>query len=116
MTTAEVGNKLVELLKTNDFPTIYRTLYSHDIVSVEADGKEYVGMDAINAKNEWWETTMEVHSSENSNAFPHADGFAMTYKMDLTDKSSGQRFVMEEIGVYEVKDGKIVKERFYYAM
>jgi len=116
MTNLEIGTKLVELAKVHDYPTIYGTLYSPDIVSVEADGKEYVGMAAIEAKNAWWESTTEVHGMEVSNPFPHADGFAVIWKMDVTDKESGHRFVMEEVAVYEVTDGKITKERFYYSM
>jgi len=34
--------------------------------------------------------------------------------MDTTHKPSGQRNKMSEIGVYEVKNGKIVKEQFFY--
>lgn len=34
--------------------------------------------------------------------------------MDITMKGMG-RFTMEEICVYEVNDGKIVREDFFYA-
>jgi ketosteroid isomerase-like protein len=34
--------------------------------------------------------------------------------MDITHRASGQRNTMQELGVYEVKDGKIVKEQFFY--
>ena len=31
-------------------------------------------------------------------------------------KPTGQRFQMEEAGLYTVKDGAIVREEFFYAM
>jgi ketosteroid isomerase-like protein len=34
--------------------------------------------------------------------------------MDTTHKPSGHRSTTSEIAVYEVKDGKIVKEQFFY--
>jgi ketosteroid isomerase-like protein len=34
--------------------------------------------------------------------------------MHTTHKPSGQRSKMSELAVYEVKDGKIVKEQFFY--
>jgi len=116
MTAYEVGKKLVELARNNDYATIYADLYSPEIVSIEADGKEFVGMEAIAEKNAMWEATMEVHSTESSDAFPHADSFAVIWKMDVTQKESGHRFVMEEVAVYDVQDGRIVRERFFYSM
>jgi len=34
------------------------------------------------------------------------------YDADVTDKSSKQRRRMSEVGVYTVKDGKIIREEF----
>jgi ketosteroid isomerase-like protein len=34
--------------------------------------------------------------------------------MDITPKATGERIMMDEVGVYTVEDGKIVEERFYY--
>jgi ketosteroid isomerase-like protein len=36
--------------------------------------------------------------------------------MDTTHKPSGQRSKTSEIAVYEVQEGKIVKEQFFYDM
>jgi ketosteroid isomerase-like protein len=35
--------------------------------------------------------------------------------MDTTDKATGQRSQGREVAVYHVKDGKIVREEFYYS-
>jgi limonene-1,2-epoxide hydrolase len=34
------------------------------------------------------------------------------YDIDVTDKNSKKRMQMSEVGVYTVKDGKIVREEF----
>ncbi len=118
MNAQEVGTKLVELFNKGDFATIYGELYSPEIESIEASGDDRVakGMEAINAKNEWWESAMEVHSSTMEGPFPHGeDEFAVTIEMDVTDKAGGFRFQMKEVGVYRVNGGKVVQEKFYYS-
>jgi len=37
---------------------------------------------------------------------------AVQYDIDVTDKESKKRIQMSEVGVYTVKDGKIVREEF----
>ena len=40
----------------------------------------------------------------------------LTFKIDATFKPQSRRFMMEEIAVYKVVDGKIVYEEFFYSM
>jgi len=53
-------------------------------------------------------------------AYPHGDQFIVCFKYDVTchldGPMKGQRMQMEEAGLYTVKDGKIVREQFFYAM
>lgn len=114
MTAQEVGTKLVAYFNDNKFAEIYSELYSQDILSVEASGDEYRGMDAIHKKNEWWEANFETHSQTAEGPFPHGDQFITIYDMDVTEKASGNRFPMRETGLYTVDEGRIVEERFFY--
>jgi len=97
-------------------------LYAKDAVSVEAadmggQGRETHGVDAIHGKHAWWENAMDEHSNEVIGPFFFGgDQFSAMFRVDATDKESGNRFQMEEIGVYHVKDGKIVREEFHYAV
>jgi ketosteroid isomerase-like protein len=43
----------------------------------------------------------------------NGDQFALRFSMDVTPKG-GARLQMDEIGLYTVRDGKIVEERFFY--
>jgi len=124
MDTKQVGEKLVALCREGKNLEAVDTLYSPDIVSVEAMGNpdmpaEQRGIDAIRGKNQWWLNTHEIHSASAEGPYPHQDRFAVKYHYDVTAKEgpmAGQRFAMDEVAVYTVQDGKIVREEFFYAM
>jgi ketosteroid isomerase-like protein len=42
------------------------------------------------------------------------DKFAVYYNYDVTSKPRNQRVTMEEMALYTVRDGKIVREQFFY--
>ena len=100
------------------------TLYHSDCVSVEAaaapgmESRETHGLAGIRGKHEWWDGAMEVHSASVAGPYPHGDDrFGLIFEMDATEKASGRRSRMKEIGVYTVDgDGKIVREEFFYTM
>lgn len=118
METKEIANKLVEWCKKGEFDKPYEKLYSPNIESIENDGKgeggHAKGFDEIQKKGEWWRETFEVHSTDVSDPLVADNWFSVRFDMDTTHKPSGQRSKMSEIAVYEVKDGKIVKEQFFY--
>ena len=124
MDTKQVGEKLVALCKEGRNMEAIETLYSPDIESIEAMGSEEMpaemsGIAAIKGKNEWWFQNHELHSGNAEGPFPHRDRFAVKYHFDVTPKigpMAGQRFQMDEVGLYTVKDGKIVKEKYFYNM
>src|SRR6266436_5431753 len=117
MNTQEVANKVVELTRKQAWKEAIDTLYSKDIVSVEerameSGSPESRGIDAVRAKTDWWVNNMQVHSAKVSGPFVAHDRFVVQYDIDVTDKNSKQRTQMSEVGVYTVKDGKIVREEF----
>ena len=46
--------------------------------------------------------------------FPNEDRFAVRFTFDVTNKPSGQRMTMDEVGLFTVKNGKIAREEFFY--
>jgi len=117
MTTQEIATKLVDLCRKGDFETVYRELYSPDCVSIEPAGSPMeicTGMEEIAAKGKAWNESMEAfHGSEVGDPIVAQDHFSLTMSMDATFKDRG-REQMNELCLYEVKEGKIVKEQFFY--
>ena len=117
--TATVAEELVTLCKAGRNIDAINTLYSPDIVSIESMGNETMpremkGLDAIRGKAEWWRDNNEVHSATVDGPFVGEDKFAVYYNFDVTFKPTGQRTPMEEMALYSVKDGKVVREQFFY--
>ncbi|MGH7602684.1 MAG: SnoaL-like domain-containing protein [Gemmatimonadaceae bacterium] len=117
--TATVAEKLVELCRSGRNADAINTLYADDIVSVEPVGSpsmpaEMKGIDAIRGKNQWWSKNNEVHSAEVEGPFVADDKFAVRYGYETTNKPTGKRGRMDEVALYTVKNGKIVREQFFY--
>jgi hypothetical protein len=122
MDTKEVAEKLVGLCREGRNLEAVDTLYDKDIVSVEAMSTpdmpaESRGIDAVRGKNQWWFDNHEVHSDDAKGPYVNGDSFAVIYRYEMTPKigpNQGQRHTMDEVAIYEVKDGKVVREQFFY--
>jgi len=125
-TPLEVGKKLVALCREGKNIEAVETLYADDIVSVEAmpdadSGmpREMAGKEAVLGKSKWWYENHEVHSGECMGPYPHGDRFIAHFKYEITPKvgdCAGKRLNLDEAGLYTVKDGKVVREEFFYDM
>jgi ketosteroid isomerase-like protein len=116
MSTAEIAHQFTAALKAGKFEEAER-FWSDDVVSYEAQEgpmREVRGREAVHGKGEWWTANHDVHSFEAEGPYVNGDLFALRFKIDVTPKATGQRTKMDEIGLYTVKDGKIVEERFFY--
>ncbi len=121
MSTLDIANKLVDLCRQGKSEEALSALYAEDAVSVEAVAmpgapQEAKGLAAIKAKGEWWFTNHEVHSASVTGPWPHGNRFIVGFQFDVTNKPSGQRMKMDEVGLYTVENGKIVREEFFYAV
>ena len=112
MTTEEVAKKVVELVRKQAWYEALDTLYDNDIVSVEATAPESRGKEAVRGKVDWWVNSMDVHSFDVNGPFVAHDRFVVQYDAEVTEKESKKRRKMSEVGVYTVKNGKIVREEF----
>lgn len=117
MTTKDVAEDFTALLKADDHMGAAMKYWADDVVSVEAmDGPmaRIEGKDAVIKKGEWWYANNEVHSVKTEGPYVNGDQFSVRFEMDVTDKASGNRIQMTEMGLYTVRDGKVVEERFFY--
>jgi hypothetical protein len=117
MNTEQVAQRVVELTRKQAWKEALERLYAKDIVSVESRANESGsfetrGIEGVRGKVNWWLDAMETHSVKVHGPFVAHDRFVVRYDMDVTDKNSKKRMQISEVGVYSVKDGKIVREEF----
>jgi len=115
---AQVAHRLVELCRTGQYDQAHQELYAQDAVSIEGDGQngESIarGMDAIREKGKQWaDNLVEVHGGSVSDPVIADGWFSVAMGLDATYKDMG-RVAMKEIAVYQVRDGKITHEQFFY--
>ena len=121
MTTEQVANRLVELCRAGKNLQAVDELYSNDVVSTELMSMpgmpaEMKGIEAVRGKNIWWFENHIIHSTTVSAPVVAQGYFSVAMALDVSSKKDGKRMQMSEICVFEVKDGKICHERFFYAM
>ncbi|WP_179378657.1 SnoaL-like domain-containing protein [Jannaschia marina] len=121
MTFEEVANELVKGCREGREAENLEKLYAEDAVSVEAadmgNGRETKGIEGIRGKHAWFESMYEQVSGDASDPMPHGDDrFAVIFDMDMRKRETGEIEKMRDIGVYTVKDGKIVREEFFYPL
>ena len=118
MTTAEVAAKFNLLSKEGKWDKIQDELFAENAVSIEppnSPGMQSVeGLPAIKQKGKMFnEMVEEMHGGYSTDPVVAGNHFSVAMGMDVTMKGMG-RSKMDEIALYEVKDGKIVKEQFFY--
>ena len=119
MTTAEIAKGLVDMCRQGKNLEAIDKFYAPDIVSVESFAPpgmspKIKGLEAVRGKNQWWYENHEIHSSEANGPYIGENEFAVEFKTDITQKFSGKRLQMSEMGLYKVEGGKIVYEHFFY--
>ncbi|MEJ7627186.1 MAG: nuclear transport factor 2 family protein [Ferruginibacter sp.] len=120
MTVQEIAARFMELAKTNQYDQIQDELYSDDCESIEPPSAmamglpDVKGLEAIKEKGKKFNEMIEdFHSGYTGDLTVAGNFFSVPMGMDVTFKGAG-RIKMDEIAVYEVKDGKICKEQFFF--
>lgn len=117
MTTQEVADKLVGYCRQGQFADAINDLYGDDIVSIEPDGapmKEVKGLEAVRQKTEHFNNMVEeFHSMKVSDPIVADKFFSCRITMEATFKEGG-RNTLDEVCIYKVENGKVVREEFFY--
>lgn len=120
MTTQEVASRFNELGQAGQWDKVQEELYADNAVSIEPPHAAAMGMqnaeglDAIKKKGEAFNQMIEeMHGGYTTPPVVGGNFFSVGMGIDCTMKGMG-RSKMDEIAVYEVKDGKIVKEQFFF--
>ncbi|HZX79326.1 SnoaL-like domain-containing protein [Lysobacter sp.] len=115
---AAVAHRLVELCRIGQYDQAQQELYAEDAISIEGDGQKpdavTRGMAAIREKGKQWaDNLVEVHGGSVSDPVIADGWFSVAMGLDATYKDMG-RVAMKEIAVYQVRNGKITHEQFFY--
>ena len=118
MTTQEVAKRFYELAQQGNWHQIQDELFSHDAKSIEPAGAQGLstvqGIDKIKAKGKEWDNMVqETHGGYCNEPQVAGRFFTCTMGADVTMEGQG-RLTMDEVALYEVKDGKIISEQFFY--
>jgi len=118
MTTQEVANKLVAYMRKGQIFEAQAELYADDITCIEPGGAMAPpltkGKAAVAEKGKQFASMIEErHGGSCSDPVVGGRYFSITMSLDATMKEMGRQ-LLDEVCVYEVKDGKIVKEQFFY--
>ncbi|MFD2573022.1 SnoaL-like domain-containing protein [Spirosoma soli] len=120
MTTQQVADRYYEMAQQGELEKIQDELYALDAVSVEPANASQLplwvkGLDAMRQKEYRFYQQMveEMHGGFCNPPVVSTFHFACAMGMDVTLKGEARR-VKEQIGVFEVRDGKIVSEHFFY--
>jgi hypothetical protein len=119
ITTQEIADCFYYHVQRNEWNKI-RELFAWDAVSIEPRHAityrlySVIGLNGIKEKAKKFKTNIEEIHSEYYNS-PEVEGnfFSIAMGLDVTIKDTG-RFQIYEIAVYEVRDGKIIKEQFLF--
>ena len=118
LTTQEIANRLSELFEQGKWTEAQEEFFTKDAKSVEPPNSPGMvsveGLDNIKKKGDQFNQMVEeMHGGWCSKPMVAGNYIAFAMGMDCTMKGAG-RMKMDEIALYEVKDGKIVKEQFFY--
>jgi hypothetical protein len=115
--TREVAKKLIRYCRDQQHQKAVQELYADNCISREiagADGELVKGKAAIIEKNNKWFEMVEIfHECEVSDPLIAGNFFSCKMLIDVSFHGNN-RMQLEEIGVYEVKDGLIISEQFFY--
>src|SRR5262245_20432878 len=120
MSVQSVAGKFMELCKQGKHFDVMRTMYAPEMVSVEGNGKETVGKEAVIRKSEIWQGANAIEGQDLRGAFFCGDAsassgrFGVYSSVSFTPKSGGSRQTHEELGLYTVKNNLITREEFFY--
>ena len=118
MTTQEVAARFNELAQQEKWFEIHDELFADNVRSVEPENSPYFGYAegkvAVRKKGkDWVEKVEQVHETSTTQPVIGGNHFAVGRSFEITTKGFG-RIKIEEIMLYEVKDGQIVLEQFFY--
>lgn len=118
MTTQEIAARFNELAQQEKWFEIQDEFFADNVQSIDPPDSPYfgyaVGKGPVRKKGEDFVKRVEaVHRTYTSEPLVSGNHFAVGREKDLTVQGHG-RIQIKQVMLYEVKDGKIISEQFFY--
>ena len=118
MTTQEVAARFNELAQQEKWFEIQDELFADDVKSVDPPDSSYFqyaqGKSEVRKKGEDWVKRIEAaHKRYTTQPVVAGNHFAVGREVEITVQGLG-RIKIDEIMLYEVRNGQIVLEQFFY--
>ena len=118
LTTQQVAARFNELAQQEKWFEIQDELFADNVKSIDPPGSPYFenaqGKSNVRRKGEdFVKRVQDAHGRYTTHPVVAGNHFAVGREVDITVQGFG-RIKLEEIMLYEVKDGQIVSEQFFY--
>ena len=118
LTTSQIAERFNELAQQEKWFEIQDEFFAENIRSIDPVGSPYFGYAegrvAVRKKGEDFVKQVEAfHGASTSKPLVAENHFAVTRFVDITTRQHG-RIQINQLMIYEVKDGQIVVEQFFY--
>ncbi len=118
LTTQEVAARFDELARQELWFEIQDELFADNVRSIDPPNSPYFkyaeGKVAVRKKGEEWVAKIKaVHGTHTTRPVIGGNHFTVGRGVDITVEGFG-RIKIDEVMLYEVKDGQIVLEQFFY--
>jgi hypothetical protein len=118
MTTREVAARFSELARQEKWFEIQDEFFADNVRSVEPPNSPYLnsakGKSSVRNKGEDFVKRIEaVHRAYTTEPIVSGNHFVVGREKDITVQGLG-RIQINQVMLYEVKDGKIILEQFFY--
>ena len=118
MTTREVADRFHELAQQEKWFEIQDEFFAENVRSIDPPHSPYFGYAegkaAVRKKGEDFVKRIEaVHRAYTTEPIVSGNHFAVGREVDITVQGLG-RIQINQVMLYEVKDGRIISEQFFY--
>lgn len=114
LSTSEIANRLVELLKQQQFVQAYQELFSDDTTShdpIYAAQPPLKGLDLLIEREKQFLQRAQIHGINVSDPIIAGSYFTISLQMDFT--AAEERKNLAELCIYKVIEGKINRQEFF---
>src|SRR5262249_22106822 len=113
MNTQELAKAFTDMCTKGELEAAGKKFWSDDSREpMTGDMAVLKGRKAGEGKNQWWNANHEGHKFKAEGPYVDSDQFVVRFKAEVTPKGQ-KRTHLDEVGLYTVRNGKIVEESFF---